>query len=138
MFEKQRQAMNNNAQYQKVKLHIQKNKNTYLLTAGAFGTGMIIRGNMSGTPPIFLTTNPRIGGLAYKSTQTITNTVIQEMVRQGEPGRKTFWVEKQLWFPSRGMAAKASGLSTASVSRCANGLIESAGKQHFIDGGDMV
>lgn len=120
----------------KVRIHFTENRNTYLVGAGCLGAGYLLRSAPDTTQ--ILKTNPRISGIAYKSTQVINNTVVQEMVRQGEPGRKTLWVEKNLWFPSRGLAAQAANVSTSSVSKCANGIVDSVKGQHFVDGGDMI
>jgi hypothetical protein len=121
----------------KVVQHVEDHKETYIIGAGCLTAGYFLRG---GTPDVkqILKSHPRISGLAYKSSQTINNTVVQEMVRQGEPGKKTFWVEKQLWFPSRKLAAIASGISITSVSKVCDGELDSVKGQSFIDGGDMI
>src|SRR4051812_47670834 len=103
--------------------HVKDNKNFYIAAPAIFGAGYLLRAN----PDVkqVLKTHPRISGLAYKSTQVINNTVVQNMERQGEPGKKTFWVEKGIWFPSRKCAAIASGVSTTSVSKICDGVLES-------------
>lgn len=116
--------------------HVKDNKNFYIAAPAIFGAGYLLRANPDMKQ--VLKTHPRISGLAYKSTQVINNTVVQEMVRQGEPGKKTFWVEKGIWFPSRNAAAKAAGISFTSVQKCCDGVIDSVKGQHFVDGGDMI
>jgi hypothetical protein len=125
--------------FEKVKLHLKENKKFYAVGAGGMVAGAILTGVVK-RPDVGQLLNNRASGtnLLYRSTQIVNNTVVQDMVRQGEPGRKTYWVEKGVWFPSRNAAAKAAGISLASVSKCCNGIIESVKDQHFVDGGDMV
>lgn len=117
--------------------HLKDNKKVYLVGAGCLATGYLLRSNPTRMKQM-LENKPRNSGLLYKSTQVINNTVVQEMVRQGEPGKKTFWVEKGIWFPSRNAAAKASGVSITSVSKICDGLLDSVKDQHFVDGGNMM
>jgi hypothetical protein len=125
------------SRYQKVKQHLKDNRKVYLVGVGCLATGYLLRSRPTGMKQI-LENQPRNNGLLYKSSQIINNTVVQEMVRQGEPGKKTFWVEKQLWFPSRKLAANAANVSITSVSKVCDGAIDSVKGQHFLDGGNMI
>jgi hypothetical protein len=119
--------------------HMLDHREAYIAVPVALGAGYLLRGKFQ-SPDMeqIIKTNPSNRGLLYKSSQVIHNTLVQEMVRQGEPGRKTLWVEKQIWFPSRGLAAQAADVSKSSVSKCCNGIIDSVKNQHFVDGGDMI
>lgn len=123
----------------KIHQHVVANKTAYIAVPVALGVGYLLRSKIQ-APDMeqIIETNPSNSGILYKSTQVINNTVVQEMVRQGEPGKKTFWVEKGIWFPSRKAAAIASGISHPSVSKCCDGIVESVKNQHFVDGGDMI
>jgi hypothetical protein len=119
--------------------HVEKNKTVYAAIGGSALTFAGVKA-FGRTPELkqILKSNPSISGIAYKSSQVINNTIVQEMVRQGEPGKKTFWVEKGIWFPSRKCAAIASGVSITSVSKICDGVLDSVKGQHFVDGGNMV
>ena len=82
MFEKQRKALNDNAQYQRVKTHVQANKNVYIGTAGGFVIGAVI---CSRNPEIKQT----VDAFKFQYKSPTTNMVTATLVRRGHPGFET-------------------------------------------------
>lgn len=95
----------------KVIQHVEENKTTYLLTAGAFSAGIIVRGR---APEIKQIIKPKnLMGLGYKSPQ-IMNTIV--LPAKGDPGDVVQNLRTMETYPSKGELARALGMDRSRVS----------------------
>jgi hypothetical protein len=113
-----------------IRIHLEDNKQTYLLVAGAFGAGMVVRGR---APEIKQVIKPRnTMGLAYKSSQ-IMNTIV--LPAKGDPGDVVQNLRTLETYPSKGELARELGIARAIVSKYFSGeLPDLLGDQYGVIG----
>lgn len=135
MFNKQREALEANAKYQKLKLHLQENKKVYLAGAGgatfAGITCLIMRGvaSQSISHDTVVATEGAIGVLGKKIV--MRNVSFISANRQGPPSWVVRCLETDAIAASQASIAHAMGLSPSHLSQHLNGVRDHVSGYHF-------
>lgn len=134
MFEKQRQAMNNNVQYQKVKLHVEKNKRVYIAGASCFvvGTVGMKLANLTSSTDVIQTIsgNDNVATIVNRSKNV--DVIIKYLNQRNYPANPVQCLETLEKWGSQAEAAVAKGLTDSCLSQHLNGHRAHAGGLHFV------
>jgi hypothetical protein len=131
MFDKQRESLEASKNYQKVKLHLQTNKRTYITGASCFVAGGVI---FSKRPELKQT----VDSFKFQWQSPTTNVVTATLTRRGHPGYIIKCCETGEMFASQNRAAEANAITAAMLSAHLNGKYPHAGGRHFERIGEAI